>query len=145
MNRKFRVWSITHKRFLDCSEVALRADGCILTYDYTSDGAQSVKNWGSPWESPDSFRICYDSGYCDMNKRPIYEGDLITHPKRKLSWCFVYEVGYYNGSIFCPYVYQVFSDENAYVVGRCNTQQHDLFSECSVIGNIYENPLNIIR
>lgn len=148
MNRKFKVWSSIYNRFLDSSEVALRADGYILVYDYASDGV-SPKQWGPSWERPDSFRVCFDTGYTDLKNRPIYEGDMITHPRRdrlnRSSWHYVYEIGYYNGSIFCPYVYQVFSDENAYVVGRCNTQLPDLFSECLIVGNIYENPLNITR
>lgn len=148
MNCKFKVWSSTHNRFLYSCDVALRADGYILTYDRSSDGL-SPKSWGPTWENEDSFRLCFDTGYSDLKNRSIYEGDLITHPRRdrlnKSSWHYLYEIGYYNGSIFCPYVYQVFSEENASVVGRCNTQLPDLFDECLIAGNIYENPLNIIR
>lgn len=140
---KFRVWDKIAKMIIPWEYLTKMIEGNVIPIAYPmkrkvvpdnqmpSHSMKYIDRRGNPFIHPEFVLMQY-TGLKDMSGKEIYEGDVVFFD----GFDFIYEVvwsdriTYDSGGALCSGFY-IKSSELEYNIG---------LDECSIVGNIYENP-----
>jgi uncharacterized phage protein (TIGR01671 family) len=140
MNReiKFRAWSEKTKEWISDP-----TDSSMLS--------RYLKGYRNTVDEGNDYKTIITQQYIgskDKNGNEIYEGDLLLFegspllPEELRVVEFIYVVDFYDGSFKIPYMYRRMKGSDVVeVAGRSKLNN---FDRLEIIGNINENPLNVL-
>jgi uncharacterized phage protein (TIGR01671 family) len=131
---KFRAWDTKTKKFL---ETGFHIFGEVTCFDLIGQHlAENLCGAKTSLERLNDVRITQFTGLLDKNGKEVYEGDVLN-----VGEIVAVKFGkYYDHEGFLSYGYYLeFKSGNCYDLIQYVCYP-DAFDDCSIIGNIFENP-----